>query len=67
MIPAVSIRPVVNTVGAGDALFSAFAHFYVKGNDPTEALSKATVFASYKIGESGASKGFLTEDALSAL
>ena len=66
-IPAVTTRPVVNTVGAGDALFSAFVHFYVKGNDPIEALSKATVFASYKIGESGASKGFLTENSLSAL
>ena len=64
MAPAVAIRPVVNTVGAGDALFSAFVHFYCQGNEPAEALRKASVFASYKIGESGASKGFLTEEEL---
>lgn len=66
-VPAVTTRPVVNTVGAGDALFSAFVHFYVKGNDPVDALKKAAVFASYKIGESGASKGFLSEAALTEL
>ena len=53
-----------NTVGAGDALVSAFVHFYLKGEAPVEALRKASYFASYKIGESGASKGFLTEEAL---
>lgn len=67
MIPSVSTRPVVNTVGAGDALFSAFVHFYVKGHTPVEALQKAVVFASYKIGESGASKGFLSEAELLTL
>lgn len=60
-IPAVTTRPVVNTAGAGDALFSSFVHFYLKGNEPAEALRKAVTFASYKIGESGASKGFLSE------
>ena len=64
MIPAVTTRPVINTVGAGDALFSAFVHFYVKESTAVDALKKAVVFASYKIGESGASKGFLSEDAL---
>ncbi len=63
-VPAVTTRLVVNTVGAGDALFSAFVHFYLKENDPTDALKKAVVFASYKIGESGASRGFLSEDQL---
>ena len=60
--PAVYTRPVVNTIGAGDALFSAFVHFYLKGEQPLTALQKAVFFASYKTGESGASKGFLTED-----
>lgn len=64
LIPAVKTREVKNTVGAGDALFSAFVHFYLKGDVPIEALRKAAYFASYKIGESGASKGFLTEEAL---
>lgn len=64
VIPAVFTREPVNTVGAGDALFSAFTHFYVNGLSPHESLRAAAVFASYKIGESGASKGFLTEPEL---
>jgi acarbose 7IV-phosphotransferase len=63
-LPAVRTRPVVNTIGAGDALFSAFVHFYGATGDPYAALQKAIVFASYKIGETSAARGFLTEDAL---
>ena len=33
-IPAVRTRPVVNTIGAGDALFSAFLHGYVANRRP---------------------------------
>jgi sugar/nucleoside kinase (ribokinase family) len=54
-------------VGAGDALFSCFLHFYLDGDEPILALRKATVFAAYKIGESGASLGFLPEDELHRL
>lgn len=61
---SVKIREVVNTVGAGDSLFSSFVHFYTKGVDPYLSLYYATVFASYKIGENGAAKGFLSEEAL---
>ena len=61
LIPAVYTRPVVNTVGAGDALFSSFVHFYLSGRDAKESLKLACRFASYKIGESGASRGFLSE------
>jgi sugar/nucleoside kinase (ribokinase family) len=57
----------VNTAGAGDALFSCFLHFYLDGDEPILALRKATVFAAYKIGESGASRGFLPEDQLQRL
>lgn len=53
---------VVNTVGAGDALFAAFLHFTVKGMPPLEALKRAQVFAAVKIGVSGASKGFCSEE-----
>jgi ribokinase len=60
-IPPVFTRPVMNTIGAGDALFAAFLHFYAKTNDPYNALQRAQVFASYKIGESGGASGFLTE------
>ena len=61
-MPAVSVGQVVNTVGAGDALFSAFLHFYAKGYEAMEALYRAQVFAAHKITVSGASKGFVTED-----
>ena len=66
-LPAVQVGPVVNTVGAGDALFSAFNHYYAKGSAPVEALQRAQIFASAKIGISGASKGFITEDRVEEL
>ena len=58
-IPAVYTRPVVNTIGAGDALFSAFVHSYGQKSDPYLSIKKAVVFASYKIGVAGAADGFL--------
>lgn len=66
-IPAVYTRPVVNTVGAGDALFSSFMHFYTKTNDALFSLQRAVYFASYKIGEAGAANGFIDESALNSL
>lgn len=65
--PAVFTRSVQNTIGGGDALFSAFLHFFGKTADPVKSLRKAMVFASYKIGETGAAQGFLTESALEEL
>jgi ribokinase len=62
--PAVRTRAVVNTIGAGDALFSAFLHCYAAGADPYLALRKAIVFASYKIGATSASEGFLDDAGL---
>ena len=59
-LPAVQTRPVVNTIGAGDALFSSFNHFYRASYDPYTALPKAMLFASYKIGSEGAAAGFLS-------
>jgi ribokinase len=66
-IPAVRTREVVNTIGAGDALFSAFVHVYHRTGDPYEAMRKALVFASYKIGTTGAADGFLNEKGLDDL
>lgn len=66
-VPAVRTRPVVSTIGAGDALFSAFVHFYSRTHDPHGAIRRAVVFASYKIGEASAAEGFLDEDALERL
>lgn len=60
-MPAAHVGEVVNTVGAGDALFSAFIHYYVKGLEPVECLRRAQIFAAAKIRVSGASKGFVTE------
>jgi len=60
-VPAVRARKVVSTIGAGDALFSAFAHFHLAGRSAEESLRLATRFASWKIGETGAAAGFLSE------
>ena len=65
-MPAVSVGAVVNTVGAGDALFSAFLHYYAKGLAPEEALHRAQIFAAHKITVSGASNGFVDEATVDA-
>lgn len=63
----VTVFPVVNTVGAGDALFSSFLNYYGKGYDPITALKFAELFAAKKISFSGASIGFITEEELTKL
>ena len=63
-VPAAKNLPVVNTVGAGDALFAAFLHFFHKGDDPIRAIRLANYFAARKIGHSGGAQGFLTETEL---
>lgn len=62
--PAVQTRPVVSTIGAGDALFAAFVDGYLRRLTPVAALRRAMVFASHKIGAAGAADGFLTESEL---
>lgn len=64
IFPAVYTRKVVNTVGAGDSLFASFLHFYAKTGDAAYSLRMATVFASYKIGDTSACRGFLSEEEL---
>lgn len=59
--PARQTRQVVNTIGAGDALFAGFLHAYLQSGDPYRALEIATVFASWKIGVSGGADGFLND------
>lgn len=61
---AVAPLGVVNTVGAGDALFSSFIHFYNKGYDIEACLKHAVVFAGLKIATSGGAKGFFGEETL---
>lgn len=60
-VPAAHVGEVVNTIGAGDALFSSFLHYYAKGLHPVDCLKRAVVFAAAKIRASGASRGFVTE------
>ncbi len=67
VIPAYKGVKPVNTVGAGDALFSAFLHYYLKIKNPREALERAVVFAGIKIGSDGASNGFSTEAEIEAV
>ena len=63
-IKAVTVRPIVNTIGAGDALFSSFLHFYIHDFTALESIQMATYFASYKIGANGGAEGFLKENEL---
>ena len=60
VFPGVELGKVVNTVGAGDALFSAFVNYYSKGFTPIDAINRAQIFASYKIGFNGAANGFIS-------
>lgn len=66
-ISSVKTRKIVNTIGAGDALFSAFIHFYNKTKNPYLSIKKALIFASYKAGASGGAEGFLTETKLNEI
>ena len=58
-IDSVHTRTRINTFGSGDALFSCFLNYYMKGVDSLKCLKLAIAFASWKIGEKGSSKGFL--------
>ncbi len=58
----VTTYEVVNTIGAGNAMFAAFLHYYVKTKDAREAIKNALLFVSYKINFVGTSNGFMTEE-----
>lgn len=66
-IPARPLRPVVNTIGAGDSLFSAFLHAYLPSGNAWQALRLATLFAGWKIGGNGGADGLLTGAELAEL
>ena len=55
---------IVNTAGAGNALFACFLHYYLKTQDSKVAIHKALLFAANKIGYMGTSNGFMTEEQL---
>jgi ribokinase len=56
----VKTNEVVNTIGAGNALFACFLHYYMENGDSVNAIKNALLFASYKIGYMGTSNGFMT-------
>jgi ribokinase len=60
----VKTNEVVNTIGAGNALFACFLHYYMETGDSVNAIKNALLFASYKIGYMGTSNGFMTPDQL---
>lgn len=60
-LAAVGLGGIVNTVGAGDALFTSFIHYYCNGCGAVEAIKRAEVFAALKIQHSGGANGFSTE------
>ena len=67
LMPAARVGDVVNTVGAGDSLFSAFLHYYAQGLAPIECLLRAQIFASAKIRVSGAGRGFVPPEEVEEL
>lgn len=58
---SIKTNEVVNTLGAGNALFSCFLHYYNQTHDAAYSIKNALIFASYKIGFEGTSNGFMTE------
>ena len=60
----VKTNEVVNTTGAGNALFACFLHYYQETGDSALAIKNAMLFASYKIGYMGTSIGFMTVEQL---
>lgn len=60
-MPAAKTEKIVNTVGAGDCLFSTFISMYAKGELPSaECLELAQKAAAHKIGFDGAAEGFMS-------
>lgn len=64
---AANLGTPVNTVGAGDALLSAFVSLWCEGLPPAECLRRAQLFAAAKIRHSGAANGFITRAELEHL
>ncbi|MEU4829931.1 carbohydrate kinase family protein [Streptosporangium sp. NPDC023615] len=66
-VGAVTPREVVNTTGAGDALFATFLHVWRNTADPVRALRTAVVHAGWKIGSRTPVTASLTREELSRL
>jgi sugar/nucleoside kinase (ribokinase family) len=64
---AVAPRGVVNTSGAGDALFASFLHGWLATGNPVDALKAAVLHAGWKVGDPLPGVASLTEAELAAL
>ncbi len=58
-VAAVAPHVVVNTVGAGDALFAAFLDQHLRGLAALPALRNAALYAGIKVSHNGASHGLM--------
>ncbi|MQA95367.1 MAG: carbohydrate kinase family protein [Streptosporangiales bacterium] len=66
-VNAIAPRGVINTSGAGDALFAAFLHGWLATGDPVSAAEDAVLIAGWKIGDVFPGSGSLSDHELSAL
>lgn len=66
-VPAVAMRGVVNTAGAGDVLFASFLHAWMATGNPVQALRSAVLHAGWKVGDSFPGASLLTESDLDEL
>jgi sugar/nucleoside kinase (ribokinase family) len=66
-VGAVAPREVVNTSGAGDALFATFLHYMCGEGDPARALRHAVTHAGWKIGHRAPVTASLAHRELAAL
>ncbi|MHA1648896.1 MAG: carbohydrate kinase family protein [Candidatus Helarchaeota archaeon] len=60
-IPAILLKQIYNTTGAGDCFFSSFLVEYLRTNDPFVAIQFATKAVSYLIGSPEGVESFLAK------
>ena len=58
----ITTNEVVNSLGAGNALISAFIHYYLETKDSVNAIKNGLLYASYKTGFMRTCEGFLTPE-----
>ncbi|WP_341677458.1 carbohydrate kinase family protein [Niveibacterium sp. SC-1] len=66
-VPAAAPQGVVNTVGAGDALFSAFIDQHLRGHAAPVALRNAVLYAGIKVAHNGATEGLMDREAFAQM
>ena len=66
-VAGIAPRGVVNTAGAGDALFASFLHGWLATGNPVRALEAAILCAGWKIGDAFPAASSLSEAELAGL